>query len=112
MLSQVNIIIRLMWSQFKITFTKAYYTKTIGYCYHSVNVITFGLAKRDHIKRLPLYIGFLAIQGGYVSEKSHTSNNKTHILGSNKAQKSSFPRLLTRATCANSRKTHTGEKAT
>ncbi len=29
--------------------------KTTGYCYHSVNVITFGLAQSDHIKRLLLY---------------------------------------------------------
>ncbi len=28
--------------------------KTTGYCYHSVNVITFGLAQSDHIKRLLL----------------------------------------------------------
>ncbi len=30
--------------------------KTTGYCYHSVNVITFGLAQSDHIKRLLLYL--------------------------------------------------------
>ena len=29
-----------------------------GYCYHSVNVITFGEAQSDHIKRLLLYIDF------------------------------------------------------
>jgi hypothetical protein len=29
--------------------------KTTGYCYHSVNVIPFGLAQSDHIKRLQLY---------------------------------------------------------
>ncbi len=29
--------------------------KTTGYCYHSVNVITFGLAQSDHIKRLLLH---------------------------------------------------------
>ncbi len=31
--------------------------KTIGNFYHSVNVITSGLAKSDHIKRLLLYKG-------------------------------------------------------
>jgi hypothetical protein len=30
--------------------------KTTGYCYHSVNVIAFGLAQSDHIKRLLLYL--------------------------------------------------------
>ena len=29
--------------------------KIIGYCYHSVNVINFGLAQSDQIKRLPLH---------------------------------------------------------
>ncbi len=29
--------------------------KSTGYCYHLVNVITFGLAQSDYIKRLPLY---------------------------------------------------------
>ncbi len=55
MLSLVNVISRLMWSDFGIPLTTAYYIKTTGYCYHSVNVITFGLAQSDHIKRLLLY---------------------------------------------------------
>ncbi len=57
MLSLVNVISRLMWSHLKIPFTIAYYMKTTGYCYHSVIVITFGLAQSDHIKRLLLYKG-------------------------------------------------------
>ena len=28
---------------------------SIGYCYQSAIVIIFGMNKRDHIKRLPLY---------------------------------------------------------
>ena len=52
MLSLVNVISRLMWSHFKVPFNTDYYVKTIGYCYHSVNVITFGVAQSDHIKRL------------------------------------------------------------
>ncbi len=43
-----------MRSHFETPFTIAYYIKTTGYCYHSVNVITFGLAQSDHIKRLLL----------------------------------------------------------
>ncbi len=54
MLSLVNVIIRLLWSNFIGPFTKAYYIKTTGYSYHSVNVITFGLYLSDHIKRLLL----------------------------------------------------------
>ncbi len=56
MLSLVNVISHLMWPHFRIPFTTAYYIKTIGYCYHSANVITFGLAQSDHIKRLLLYV--------------------------------------------------------
>jgi hypothetical protein len=55
MLSLVNVIILLIWSHNKNPFTLAYYMKTTGYRYHSVNVITFGLAQSDHIKRLLLY---------------------------------------------------------
>ncbi len=55
MLSLVNVISRLLWSHFEIPFTIANYIKTTGYCYHSVNIITFGLAQCDHIKRLLLY---------------------------------------------------------
>ena len=51
--SPVNVISRLMWSHFKVPFTKDYYIKITGY--HSVNVITFGLAQSDHIKLLLLY---------------------------------------------------------
>ncbi len=56
MVSLVNVISRLMWSHYESPFTIAYYKETTGYCYHSVNVITFGLAKSDHIKRLLLYM--------------------------------------------------------
>ncbi len=56
MLSLVNVISRLIWSHFEIPFTLTYYLKISGYCYHSVNVITFCLAQSDHIKRLLLYI--------------------------------------------------------
>ncbi len=56
MLSLVNVISRLMWSHYESPFTIAYYKETTGYCYHSVNVITFGLAQSDHIKRLLLYL--------------------------------------------------------
>ena len=53
LLSQVNVISR---SHFK---RPIYYRllskKIIGYCYHSVNVITFDLAQFDHIKGLLLY---------------------------------------------------------
>ncbi len=45
MLSLVNVINRLMWSHLIVPFNKVYYIKTSGYFYHSVNVITFGLAK-------------------------------------------------------------------
>ncbi len=55
MLSLVDVISRLMRSHFGIPFTTAYYIKTTGYCYHSVDNITFGLAQSDHIKRLLLY---------------------------------------------------------
>ncbi len=51
MLSLVNVISRLMWSHFEIPFTIASSIKTTGYCYNSVNVITFGLAQSDHIKQ-------------------------------------------------------------
>ena len=34
-----------------VSFTKGYYEKIIGYCYHSVIVITFSRAKSDLIKR-------------------------------------------------------------
>ncbi len=49
MLSLVNVINRLMWSQLKIPFTISYSIKATGY------VITFGPAQSYHIKRLPLY---------------------------------------------------------
>jgi hypothetical protein len=55
MLSLVNVNSRLMLSHFEISFTIASYIKITGCCYHSVNVITFGLAQSDHIKRLLLY---------------------------------------------------------
>jgi hypothetical protein len=55
MLSLVNVISRLMRSHFKTPFTVAYYIKTTGYSNHSVNIITFRLARSDHIKRLLLY---------------------------------------------------------
>ena len=44
-----------MWSHFKVSFAIDYSEK-IGYCYHSVNVITFCMNQSDHIKRLSLYI--------------------------------------------------------
>ncbi len=47
MLSLVNVISRLMWSHYKSPSTIAYYIETTGYCYHSVNVITFDLAQSD-----------------------------------------------------------------
>jgi hypothetical protein len=58
MLSLVNVISHLMWSHFEITFTIAYYMnlKATGFCYHSAIVITCGMVKSDHIKRLPLYL--------------------------------------------------------
>ncbi len=56
MLSLVNVINRLMWSHFKVSFNKVHKIKTTGYCYHMVNFITFGLVQSDHIKRLPLYM--------------------------------------------------------
>ena len=31
--------------------------KIIGYCYHSVDDITFGLTQSDHIKQLLLFMG-------------------------------------------------------
>ena len=31
------------------------HTSTVGYYYHSVNVISLSLAQSDHIKRLTLY---------------------------------------------------------
>ncbi len=46
----------LVWSQFKIPFAIAYYIKTIDYCYHSFNVITFGPDQSDHIKWLPHFV--------------------------------------------------------
>ncbi len=49
MSSLVNGISRLMWSHYESPFTIAYYVHTTGYCYHSFNVITFGLAQSDHI---------------------------------------------------------------
>jgi len=47
-----------MWSHFNVPFTKDYLLKTIGYCYHSVDIITFGLTQIDHLKRLLLYKNF------------------------------------------------------
>ena len=35
-----------------VPFTKGYYIKITGYCYHSVNVITIGLVQSDYIRRL------------------------------------------------------------
>ena len=55
MLSPVNIISRLMWSQFNVPFAFDYFVKNVSYYYHSVHVITFGLLQSDHIKRLQLY---------------------------------------------------------
>ncbi len=52
---------RLMLSHFEIPFTIASYIKTSSYCYNSVNVITFGLAQSDHIKRLLLYYNEMVI---------------------------------------------------
>ena len=40
MQSLVNVISRLMSSNFNVPFTKDFYVKIIGYCYHSVHVIT------------------------------------------------------------------------
>ncbi len=45
-----------MWSNFIFPFSTVYQLKTTGYCYHSVNVIIFDLAKSDHIKRFLLYL--------------------------------------------------------
>ena len=41
-----------------VPFTKDYEIKIIGYCYHSVNVINFGLNQNDHIKQLLLLVIF------------------------------------------------------
>ena len=41
MLSLVSVISRLMWSNLNVPYTKDYLEKIIGYCYRSVNVITF-----------------------------------------------------------------------
>ncbi len=62
MLSLVNVISRLMGSHYESPFTIAYYMKTTGYCYHSVYVITFSVAQRDHIKRLLLYFLHLPLK--------------------------------------------------
>ncbi len=41
-----------MLSYYTVPFTKAYYIKLPGYCYHSVYVIKFVLAQSDHFKQL------------------------------------------------------------
>ncbi len=67
MLSMINVITCLIWSHFEIPLTISSYIKTTGYSYNSVNVITFGLAQSDHIKRLLLY--FL---NNHLDQKSQT----------------------------------------
>ena len=47
-----------MWSNLNVPFTKDYLVKIIGYCYHSVNVIFFGLSQSDHIERLLLFLEY------------------------------------------------------
>ncbi len=61
MLSLVYVIIRLMLSNFKVLFTKAYQVKITGYWPHSVYCITYSLVQNDHIKRLLLYDFFLKL---------------------------------------------------
>ncbi len=70
MLSLDNVIIRLMESHFKVPFTKSNLIETTGYCYHSVFVITFGLAQSDHIKRLLLYIEGIRIDRVTILKKT------------------------------------------
>ncbi len=74
LLSLVNVINRLMWSHFKTPFTKTYYIKTTGYCYHSVNVITNGLSQSDYIKRLLLYKKY------FVSLQEFRNENQWHFV--------------------------------
>ncbi len=66
----VNAIIRLKWPHLIVPFTKTYKIKITGYCYHSGNVITFGVAQGDYIKRLLLYIpNGLTKQWNYLSQQ-------------------------------------------
>ena len=53
--------------------------KTTGYCYHSVNVITFGLAQSDHIKRLLLYMEAVSFSpyALYAYARTHTNITST-----------------------------------
>ena len=58
---------RLMWSHFNVQFNKDYWVKIIGYCNHSVNVITFGLAK------------VIPLSGFYCKIKSSWKNKIYHM---------------------------------
>ncbi len=49
---QPLIVISLQSSKYYNNYSK----KVFGYCYHLLDVIRFGLAQSDHIKRYPLYI--------------------------------------------------------
>ena len=65
MKSLVKVISNQMWSHFNVPFhshTSEYQVKIIiGYSYHSVTDISFGLAQSDHIKQLLLYNAMLIL---------------------------------------------------
>jgi len=52
MFSLANVFNHLRWSHFKYPLTNYNQIKLSGYCYHSVNFSTLGLAHNDHIKWL------------------------------------------------------------
>ncbi len=96
MLSLVYAINRLMWKYFTRPIIKYYYVKKVGYCYHSVNVIIFGRAQSDHIKRLLLYYKHRRKQKENIKYDIliHKINYKTqifcHILRHSKENSKSF----------------------
>jgi hypothetical protein len=56
-------------------------TTTVGYYYHSVNVISLSLAQSDHIKRLTLYLTIcVSNRKTYSSRQMQQSFSKTALL--------------------------------
>ncbi len=64
----------------------------IGLCYHSVSVITFGLAQSDHNKRLLLYMLLFSYMLHKLKINSEKSGNKYE----SKKTSSLLPKLMVR----------------
>jgi hypothetical protein len=65
-----------MWSNMTYSIYQIGINKKPGQCYRSVNVITFGVAKGDHIKRLLLYLVKVSIHTHFPRRNSRQTSTE------------------------------------